>query len=65
MSPSDSSIFPRGLSAAAPAWLIRLVPALVAAFMGTVVLFGVGFAQPETIHDATHDARHATGFPCH
>ena len=65
MSQSDSSILPRGLSTAAPAWLMRLVPALIAAFMGTIVLVGVGFSQPATIHDATHDARHASGFPCH
>ena len=65
MSQSGSTLLPRGLSTAAPAWVMRLVPALVAAFIGTEVLFGVGFAQPQTIHDATHDARHAAGFPCH
>jgi len=25
----------------------------------------VGFAPIEVIHNATHDTRHSTGFPCH
>lgn len=45
--------------------LATVAPALLAALIGMVMLAGIGFAQPETIHNATHDTRHATGFPCH
>jgi cobalt transporter subunit CbtB len=33
--------------------------------LGTVVVFVVGFAGPESIHNAAHDARHSMNFPCH
>jgi cobalt transporter subunit CbtB len=39
--------------------------ALVAVLLGGLILFGVGFANPATIHNAAHDARHAFAFPCH
>jgi cobalt transporter subunit CbtB len=39
--------------------------ALVAALLGLFILFGVGFANPATLHNAAHDARHAFAFPCH
>ena len=32
---------------------------------GLVLVYGVGFANPMTIHNAAHDARHAFAFPCH
>ena len=41
---------------------------MAAAFGGLIGLFliyGVGFANPETIHNAAHDTRHAASFPCH
>jgi len=38
---------------------------LVSALLGAAVLFMAGFASPEALHAATHDTRHATGFPCH
>ena len=38
---------------------------LAAALLGFVVLIAVGFAPIEVIHNATHDTRHSTGFPCH
>ena len=34
-------------------------------FVGTFLILGVGFAHPQTIHNAAHDTRHATAFPCH
>lgn len=43
----------------------RFATAVVALLLGTFMLFGVGFAQSEAIHDAAHDTRHAFTFPCH
>lgn len=40
-------------------------PALAAALLGLFLILGAGFAQPRALHDATHDVRHAIGFPCH
>ena len=39
--------------------------ALAAMLLGSFLLFGVGFANSNALHEATHDARHAFGFPCH
>jgi cobalt transporter subunit CbtB len=36
-----------------------------AALLGGFIVLGVGFFQSSTIHNAAHDARHATAFPCH
>ena len=43
----------------------RMGAVIVAALIGVFVLFGVGLAHPDTIHNAAHDARHAFAFPCH
>jgi cobalt transporter subunit CbtB len=40
-------------------------PALLAALLGLFILYGTGFAQPDLLHNAAHDARHAFAFPCH
>jgi cobalt transporter subunit CbtB len=42
-----------------------VLSAFHALFLGAFILFGVGFAQPEVLHNAAHDARHAFTFPCH
>lgn len=39
--------------------------ALSAILFGTFLLLGTGFLHSETVHNAAHDARHASGFPCH
>ena len=39
--------------------------ALLAALLGVVLLFGVGFSHIEALHNAAHDTRHAAAFPCH
>ncbi|MEX0760054.1 MAG: CbtB-domain containing protein [Tistlia sp.] len=41
------------------------VPAAVAILLGLFLVFGVGFANPATIHNAAHDSRHSFAFPCH
>ena len=33
--------------------------------IASALLFTVGHAQSSVLHDAAHDMRHATGFPCH
>ena len=43
----------------------HLLPALAAALLGAVILFGVALANSDTIHNAAHDTRHAAAFPCH
>ncbi len=43
----------------------RLMAAFFAALLGASLLYGIGFAQSEVLHNAAHDSRHAAGFPCH
>ena len=35
------------------------------AFIGAIIIVGVGFAGPEVLHNAAHDLRHGLAFPCH
>ena len=42
-----------------------LAQALLAAVLGAVIVFGVGFSEVSAIHNAAHDVRHSNGFPCH
>ena len=43
----------------------RAAPAMLALLFGAFLVFGTGFAHPDTIHNAAHDSRHAFAFPCH
>ena len=43
----------------------RMTAGIVTALLGTFMLFGVAFAQPEILHNAAHDTRHAITVPCH
>jgi len=43
----------------------RAAVAAIGGILGAFLLLGVGFANPEIIHNAAHDARHANAFPCH
>jgi cobalt transporter subunit CbtB len=43
----------------------RLVAAILAAFLGAFLIWGVGFSHIDIVHNAAHDTRHSTGFPCH
>ena len=40
-------------------------PMAFVAALGLALLFVAGHAQSAALHDAAHDLRHATGFPCH
>jgi cobalt transporter subunit CbtB len=39
--------------------------AIGAMLLGSVLLFVIGFAPMPAVHNAAHDTRHSTGFPCH
>jgi cobalt transporter subunit CbtB len=43
----------------------RVKPALMASALALVLLYGMGFAPMEALHNAAHDGRHSAGFPCH
>jgi cobalt transporter subunit CbtB len=43
----------------------RLLAGFACLFLGSILVFGVGLAQSDTLHAAAHDTRHAIGFPCH
>ena len=43
----------------------RLPVAASVFLLGTAFVFIAGFAQPELLHNAAHDMRHAMSFPCH
>jgi cobalt transporter subunit CbtB len=45
--------------------LSALAPVLFTAVLGIGVIFLASHAQSAALHDAAHDMRHATGFPCH
>ncbi len=42
-----------------------LAQTLFVALVGLTLVFAAGFAQSQGLHDAAHDMRHSTGFPCH
>jgi len=43
----------------------RKFHAFLAAMLGLVIFFGVGFAPSEAVHNAAHDGRHSLAVPCH
>lgn len=43
----------------------HLLPAMGAVLLGGALVLAVGFAPMPSVHNATHDTRHATAFPCH
>jgi cobalt transporter subunit CbtB len=40
-------------------------PAMAAIVFGIGILYLIGFSTLPQAHNATHDTRHASGFPCH
>jgi len=42
-----------------------LAAAVFAALLGAFVIWAVGFSPIDIAHNAAHDTRHSTGFPCH
>ncbi len=43
----------------------RVLPAILAMFLGAFIIGVAGFSQMAAVHDAAHDTRHSNGFPCH
>ena len=39
--------------------------AMMAALLGLFLVWGVGFSPIMAVHNAAHDTRHSSGFPCH
>jgi cobalt transporter subunit CbtB len=42
-----------------------LIAAAVAALLGVLMIWGVGFSPIAALHNAAHDTRHSMAFPCH
>ncbi len=42
-----------------------LIAAAIAFSIGAFMVFGVGFAHSDALHNAAHDTRHTLAFPCH
>lgn len=43
----------------------KVIGISAAILMGVFIIYAVGFASPEVIHNAAHDGRHGLAFPCH
>ena len=53
------------VSTAKTAGLSTIAAALIAVTIGATLVALGGHVQASALHDAAHDVRHATGFPCH
>ncbi len=42
-----------------------MIATIFAAVLGFGIIAVTGHVQAAALHDAAHDVRHATGFPCH
>ena len=42
-----------------------VLPFVTAIILGFGIVTLAGHVQASALHDAAHDVRHATGFPCH
>ncbi len=58
--PSPATVSIAGISRSS-----RLAAGALALAFGLFLLWGVGFAQPQVLHDTAHDSRHSFAFPCH
>lgn len=43
----------------------RIGVSMMAILLGSFIFFGAGFAPMTSVHNATHDTRHAFSMPCH
>lgn len=43
----------------------RIVAAVGAAVLGAFLVYFAGFSHIDAVHNAAHDTRHSSAFPCH
>lgn len=43
----------------------RLIVIFGSILMGVSLVYFAGFSHMEMVHNAAHDTRHSSGFPCH
>ncbi|MGA3802363.1 CbtB domain-containing protein [Pseudomonas fluorescens] len=43
----------------------RLTVAVCASILGVCLVYFAGFSHIEAVHNAAHDTRHSSAFPCH
>lgn len=43
----------------------QILSIVFVALIGLSIIYVAGHAQSQMLHEAAHDVRHATGFPCH
>ena len=48
-----------------PSAIRVLMQNLAALALGVIILYLVGFAPMDIVHNAAHDTRHTITFPCH
>jgi cobalt transporter subunit CbtB len=55
------------LRIAAAGWAVsgEVAGAFSALLLGAFMVFMVGFAGAEVLHEAAHNTRHSIAFPCH
>ena len=45
--------------------ITRLKLSMLSLVIGLILIFIVGLSSPINLHNATHDVRHSSAFPCH
>ncbi|WP_263139782.1 CbtB domain-containing protein [Pseudomonas sp. RIT-PI-AD] len=43
----------------------RLPLAIGSCLLGALLIYFAGFSHIDAVHNAAHDTRHSTAFPCH
>ena len=43
----------------------RIVAAVSAAVLGAFLVYFAGFSHIDAVHNAAHNTRHSSAFPCH
>lgn len=54
-----------GTASVSAIWKDKILPSVLAAVLGSTIVFAMGFAETSVLHNAAHDGRHSAGFPCH
>ena len=66
ISSTDPSSTDKSSASTTPATLAqRLTVAVCASILGACLVYFAGFSHIEAVHNAAHDTRHSSAFPCH